>query len=158
MAGVDELPENRNELADLVAGKARGGLVEDVHAAPALPVSADELARDLEPLRFPARQRGCRLSEPQIAQPDLLQLPEHLAEPVLADEEANGLVDGEIEHLSDVETLVGHLEQLALVARAVADVAGHEDIGEEDHLDLYDALSLTALAPSALHVEAEVAG
>ena len=61
-----------------------------------------ELARDLEPLRLAAGQRRGRLAESQIAESDLLQLPERLAELLLAREEANRLVDGELEHVVDV--------------------------------------------------------
>ena len=69
-----------------------------------------ELARDLEPLRLAARERRRRLAEPQIAEPDLLQLPERLAELLLAREEANRLVDRELEHVVDVLAVHAHVE------------------------------------------------
>src|SRR5690606_23794410 len=96
--------------------------------------------------------------EAEVAEPDLLEVPEHLPEPVLLDEEADRLVHGEVEDVADVEPLVGDLEELGLVARAAADLAGHVDVGEEDHLDLDDAVALARLAAPALHVEGEVAG
>src|SRR6185437_6754108 len=49
-------------------------------------------------------------------------------------------------------------QSLAVVAGAVADVAGDIDVGEEVHLDLDQAVALARLAPAALDVEAEAAG
>ncbi len=51
-----------------------------------------------------------------------------------------------------------HLERLAIVALAVADVAGDVDVGQEVHLDLDQAVALARLAAAALDVEAEPAG
>src|SRR6185437_7909909 len=49
-------------------------------------------------------------------------------------------------------------QSLAVVAGAVADVAGDIDVGEEVHLDLDQPVALARLAPAALDVEAEAAG
>ncbi len=51
-----------------------------------------------------------------------------------------------------------HLQRLAVVAAAVADVAGDVDVGQEVHLDLDQAVALARLAAAALDVEAEAAG
>src|SRR5206468_10232967 len=45
-----------------------------------------------------------------------------------------------------------------VVAGAVAHVAGDVDVGQEVHLDLYEAVALARLAAAALDVEAEAAG
>ena len=49
------------------------------------------------------------------------------------------------------------LERLAVVALALADVAGDVDVGQEVHLDLDDAVALAGLAAAALDVEGEAA-
>ena len=72
---------------------------------PRLRALHDQLARDLQPLRLTAGQRGRGLAEPEVAEADLLKLPEHLPELVLLDEEADRLVDREVEHLPDVQPL-----------------------------------------------------
>ncbi len=51
-----------------------------------------------------------------------------------------------------------HLQRLAVVAGAVADVAGDVDVGQEVHLDLDQAVALARLAAAALDVEGEAAG
>src|SRR3546814_1041787 len=48
-----------------------------------------------------------------------------------------------------------HLQRLAVVALAVAHVAGDVDIRQEVHLDLQHAVALIGLAPPALDVEGE---
>ena len=60
--------------------------------------------------------------------------------------------------LGDVLALVEDLQRLAVVARAVADVAGHVDVGQEVHLDLEHAVALAGLAAPAGHVEREAPG
>ena len=49
-------------------------------------------------------------------------------------------------------------ERLAVVALALADVAGDIDVGQKVHLDLDDAVALAGLAAAALDVEGEAAG
>ena len=49
-------------------------------------------------------------------------------------------------------------QRLAVVALALADVAGDVDVGQEVHLDLDDAVALAGLAAAALDVEGEAAG
>ena len=53
--------------------------------------------------------------------------------------------------------LVLHLQRLAVVARALADLARDVDIRQEVHLDLDDAVALAGLAAPALDVEGEAA-
>ena len=53
--------------------------------------------------------------------------------------------------------LVAHLERLAVVALAAADVAGDEHVGQEMHLDLDQAAALAGLAAAAFDVEREAA-
>ena len=50
------------------------------------------------------------------------------------------------------------LQRLAVVAAALAGVAGDVDVGQEVHLDLQQSVALAGLAAAALHVEAEAAG
>src|SRR5262249_48082097 len=112
-----------------------------------------QVCRDLDPLRLSARQGRRRLTESEVAEPDLV---EHLQSPQdlrRAAEEGQRFANGEIEHLMDGPPAVADLEHLRLEAFAVALVARHEDVGEELHLDAHFALALAGLAASARHVE-----
>ena len=53
----------------------------------------------------------------------------------------------------NVLALVADFQRLAVVALAVANVAGDVNIGQEMHLNSYDAVSLAGLAASSLDVE-----
>src|SRR5207253_6284003 len=62
------------------------------------------------------------------------------------------------EHVGDRVALELHLQRLAVVAGAVAHVAGDVDVGQEVHLDLDQAVALARLAAAALNVERKAAG
>ena len=70
-------------------------------------------------------------------------------------EEVGRLLDRHVEHVGDRLALELHLQRLAVVALALADVAGDVDVGQEVHLDLDDAVALAGLAAAALDVEGE---
>jgi hypothetical protein len=72
-------------------------------------------------------------------------------------EELDAFLDRHVEHVGDRLALEGDVERLAVVALAVADVAGDVDVGQEVHLDLDDAVALAGLAAAALDVEGEAA-
>jgi hypothetical protein len=93
--------------------------------------------------------------EPQVAEPHLLQLPQRLAELLLAREEADRLVDRQAEHVVHGPAAHRHLEHVGLEAPASAGVARHVHVGHEHHLDLDVAGALARLAAPALAVEAE---
>ena len=58
----------------------------------------------------------------------------------------------------DVLALVAYFQCLAVVALALADVAGHVDVRQEVHLYLGHAVSLAGLAAATFYVEAETPG
>ena len=72
-------------------------------------------------------------------------------------EELGRLLDRHLEHLADRLALVVHLERLAVVAGALADLARDVDVGQEVHLDLDRAVAGAVLAAPALDVEGEPA-
>ena len=72
-------------------------------------------------------------------------------------EELDRLLDRHLEHVGDALALEADLERLAVVALAVALLAGHVDVGQEVHLDLDLAVAAADLAAAALDVEAEAA-
>ena len=133
--------------------QAGGRLVQDVEGLAGLALL--QLAGELHALGLAAGERGRRLAQADVAEAHVeerLQLALD-ARDVL--EEVQGVLDGHVEHLGDVLAAVGHLQRLAVVALAVADLAGHVDVGEEVHLDLDLAVALAGLAAAAAHVEGE---
>ena len=105
----------------------------------------------------PPDERRRRLADMDVAEADLLQRHQLVADRRHGLEELGALVDRHVEHVGDGLALEGDLERLAVVALALADVALHVDVGQEVHLDLDDAVALAGLAAPALDVEREAA-
>ena len=93
-----------------------------------------------------------------ITQPDIAQRLELLQDARLILEGRTGFFDGKIEDLGNTATAEVHFHRFPIESLAFAHVARHEHVGEEMHFDLYESVALTALAPSALHIEREATG
>src|SRR5437870_8659075 len=156
VAGVDQAVEDVEELADVLEVEAGGRLVEDVEGLAG--GAAGELLAELDALRLAAAERGRALADLDVAEPDLLQHAHLVADRGDRLEQLGRFLDVHVEHVGDRVALELHLERLAVVARAVAHVAGDVDVGQEVHLDLDQAVALARLAAAALDVEAEAAG
>src|SRR6476620_601655 len=111
---------------------------------------------NLDALRFTARQRGGRLTEPQIAETDFVENLQAAQDFRRTAEEGQRFADGQVEHLMHGSTAVAHLEDLRLEPLAVALVARHEYVGEELHFDAHFAFTLAGFAATARHVERKV--
>ena len=72
-------------------------------------------------------------------------------------EEIGCFLHRHVEHIGNRLALEQYFQRLAVVALAVADIAGDVDIGQEVHLDLDDTIALAGLAAPALDVEGEAA-
>ncbi len=117
-----------------------------------------QLLRELDALRLAARERGRLLADMDVVEADAAQEREHVAHPRHRLEELQRLLDRHVEHVGDGFALEQHFQRFAVVALALADVAGDVDVGQEVHLDLDDAVALAGLAAAALDVEGEAAG
>ncbi len=155
VAGVHEPLQHDEQLAHVVEVQAGGRLVEDVERPPG--AAALQLARELHALRLAAGERRRRLAEVDVAEPDVVERLQLAPDRRDVLEEVQRLLDRHVEHLGDVLALVRHLQRLAVVARALADLARDVDVGQEVHLDLDLAVALARLAAAAGHVEAEAA-
>ena len=131
-------------------------LVEDVERPPGGDLR--QLRRELDALRLAAGERRRRLAELDVVEADVVQRLQ--PPPDLRDlgEERERLLDRHLEHVGDRLALEAHLERLAVVALALAGLAGDVDVGQEVHLDLDLAVALAGLAAAALDVEREAAG
>ena len=119
---------------------------------------AREFLGELDALGFAAGEGGGLLADVDVAEADLFERVELVAHHRHGGEEIDAFFDGHVEHIGDGLALEGDIERFAVVALAVADVAGDVDIGQEVHLDLDDAIALAGFAAAALDVEREAAG
>ena len=148
--------QHLEQAAGVLEVQSGRGLVEDVEGVPGR--AAAQLAGQLHPLGLAARERGCRLAQAHVAQPDVDQCLHVTGDRRLALEEGQRLLTRHVEHVGDRLAPEGDLERVAVVARAVADLAGHVDVGQEVHLDLDGPVARAGLAATAAHVEGEAAG
>src|SRR5439155_5327604 len=108
-----------------------------------------------EALGLATGQRRGGLAEAQVAEPHLLEVPQRAPEARVAVQALDRLIDRPLEHLIDRLTLELHVADLALEPLAVAPLARHEHVGEEDHLYEDVPGALARLAPPAPDVEGE---
>ena len=153
VAALHQRVQHLQELAHVVEVEARRGLVEDVEGAPG--GAARELLGELDPLRFPARERGRLLAHLDVAEADALQGFQLVADCGHSLEESRGIVHGHRQHVRDGLVAVQDLQRLAVVAPALALLALDVDVRQEVHLDLDQAVALAGLAAPALDVEGE---
>ena len=149
---LDQAVEHFEQLADVLEMEAGGRLVEDVERLAG--GAPRQLLRQLDALRLAAAERRRRLADLDVAEADLLQHAHLVADAGDRLEEARPRPRRHVEHVGDRVALELHLQRLAVVAGAVAHVAGDVDVGQEVHLDLDQAVALARLAAAALDVEA----
>ena len=153
VARVAQAVQHGEQQIDVLEMQARGRLVEDVERASG--VALGEFERELHALRLSARERGGGLAELDVAEAHFeqgLELALHRGDRV---EELVRRFHRHLQDLVDVLALELHFERLAVVALAVAGVAGHVDVRKEMHLDLDDPVALAGFAAPAFHVEGE---
>ena len=155
-AVLDQTPEGRQQLGDVIEVQAGGGLVEDVQGARA--GGLRQVRGQLHALRFAAGKRGRRLSQPQIAEAHVGQHLQLLREALVAAEKLDGFIDGQLQNFVDVQAVVFDLEDAGLEAGALALLANQLDIGQKLHLHRDGAIALAGFAAPSWNVERKVAG
>ena len=117
LPGIDQPVQQADEVVDVVHVQPGGRLVEDVDVG-----VAAHLDRELQALPLPARQRVQHLPERDVAEADIGQAVEHHLHRLLG-EELRRLLDGQVEHLGDVQPAQPIAEDLIGEALALADLA-----------------------------------
>ena len=125
------------------------------------------MAGELEALRFTARERGHRLAELQVFEAHGRERFEAVEHRGFFGEEDHGFADRHVEHIGDVHFAkpavhIGagdaHFEGFGPVARAIAIGAAQIHVGQELHLDMFEAGAATGRATAIARIEAESAG
>ena len=156
VATLHDALQHVHEDADVLEMQARGGLVEDIEGLSR--VAFRQFGSQFHALALTARQGGGGLAQFDVSQAHILYGLDFLKDIGHVLEELHGLVDGHVEHVGYRLALESHLERLAVVAFAVAHLAGHHHIGQEVHLDGLVSVSAAGVAAPAFHVERETAG
>src|SRR3546814_4681652 len=121
-------------------------------------LSTAEFLCELHALGFAAGEGRCLLPDLDIAKADLRQHRHFVADGGNGLEEFHRVFHRHVQHVGDGHALELYFEGFAIVARAVANVAGDVDVRQEEHFDLQHAVALTGFASAAIHFSAEAAG
>ena len=156
IALVAEPVEHLQKLGDIVKVQPGGGLIEDVERRAR--AALGKFLGELDALRLAPGQRRGTLPQLDITQPDGHQRVEFGRDPRHVSEKRRGFLDRHLQHVVNRLALVADIQRFAVVALALADVAGHVDVRQEMHLHLDDAVALAGLAAPAPDVEAEPSG
>ena len=103
--------QHLQQALDIRVVKPCRRLVEQVQRAAG--VAARQLRRKLDPLRFPTRQLGRRLAEPDVTQPHVMQRAQLDPDARHVLEDFERLIDGELQHVGDRVAAELHLLNLA---------------------------------------------
>src|SRR6267142_6776913 len=123
--------------------QAGGGLVEqEQRTARALLFGGglDQVPRELQPLRLPARECRYRLADAQVLEADIRKRLQRTLHVGVSPEERERLGHGQLEHVGDRLPSDRDLEHFVAEALAVAVWAAKVDVGEELHLDVLEAV------------------
>ncbi len=147
--------EDLQQLANVVKMQTGGRLIEDVErlTGPLL----DQLASQLDSLRFAAGKRWGRLTQLDVVEPDVMQGLEHRGDLGDICKMVEGLLHVHVEDIADALALEPDVESLAAEALALTDETWHPDIGQKIHLQAIGAVAVTGLAAPTRDVEAESA-
>ena len=155
MPTFDEGIEGGQQFPDVVEVQSRGRLVKDEYCGCGFLLP--EVVSQLDPLVFATRKGGGGLAELDVSKPHVLQRLEHgyYAPLTVSGKELYRLVDGHVEDVVDVLSLIPYVKYVLLEASAVATFAFEDEVGHELHLHRNGAFALTLFAASATCVETE---
>ena len=133
--------------------QARGGLVQYVQGAAG--VALGQFLRELDALGLTTGKRGGALAQADVAQAHVQQGLQAAVDLRHGLEEGMGLFHRHVQHVGNALTLIVDLQRLAVVALALANVAGDVYVGQEVHFHADHAVAFAGLAAAAAHVEGE---
>ena len=109
----------------------------------------------LQPLGLTTGQRGQRLAQTHILQPDRGQRRQAALEIFLLTKKLQGFGNGKIQNIGQTPALIADLQHLVAETSTLTLGAGDVHVREKLHLDFFKALAFARLAASALNVERE---
>jgi len=127
IAVIDQPVQHLQQSLHVGVVEAGGRLVEEVQGTAG--VAARKLGRELHALRLTARQLRRRLSEPDVAEADVVQRAQLDLDPRHVLENLEGLVDRKLENVGDRMAAELDLLHLARVARPVTHLTRHVHVG-----------------------------
>ena len=136
--------------------KAGRGFIKYVNSFPRS--NFGELRGKLHSLSLAAGKPRCRLTEPQISQPNFSQGLEFSADRGNLEEKLVGRFHCHVKDVGDVLALVKDFKRVTIVSLPPARFARHINVREKVHFYFDHTVALAGLAPASVHVETESPG
>jgi len=115
-----------HQLVHVVEAQTRGGLIDQVEGfAGGAP---GKFGGELHPLRLTAGESGGRLAQLHLAEAHSHKGAQPIGRLGNGGEHLTGLLHRHLQHVSDGEALVSHLQRLTVVTSPFADITLHVDI------------------------------
>ncbi len=114
-----------------------------------------KLARQLDALRFAARQGRRGLPQRHVTQADFHQRRQLLLNLRNILEQLQRFRGRQVQHIADRVALVSHRQRFRIVAAAAAHFAHHIHVRQKIHFDAAQSIALASFASPALHIETE---
>ena len=153
IAHVHQLLQHLDQAVHVCNVQACGGFVQNIHRFAG--AAAGKLVGQLDALRLAAGQGGGALPQGDIAKTHVQQRLQLAGDLGLVGKEHHRFLHGHVQHIRNGLFLILYFQRFAVVARALAHLAGHIYIRQKVHLDLQNAVALAGFAAAALDVEAE---
>ena len=156
VARIAQLVQHLEQQLHIGKVQAGGGLIQDVERAAR--VAFGQFLGQLDALGLTAGQRGGALTQTDIPQPHIqqrLQLARNAGHVL---EKGVRFFYRHAQHVGNVPALPLHFQCFAVVALAVAGIAGHIHIRQKVHFYLDHAVALAGFAAASGHVERETTG
>ena len=155
-SGPHQAAKGPQQLVDIIEMQTGGGFVEQVERI--LAHLAGQVKGQLDPLGFPARERGGGLAQPEVAQPHILQHSQLPGQPGDGGEEAQCLPHGHLQHFVDILAFVAHLQQARFEASPLAFLAHQLHVRQKLHLHGNGSISPAMIAAASRQIEGKVTG
>jgi len=143
------------QFTHIVEVQACGRLVQQIKRASGLALA--QFPRQLHPLRLAATERGCALTQVNVAQAHIDQRLELLTDLGNISQNGERVFDGQFQYVSNGVALELDGQRLLVITPAIADFALHINVGHEVHFNPPLAVALAGLATPPADIEAEAA-
>ena len=112
-----------------------------------------EFGREFDSLSFAAGQGVSWLAEAQVSEPNVAEGCENTVDLVEVSKVLSSFIDPHVQYIGDGLAIELNRQRLPIEPSSPADVARHEDVGQELHLHAFHALPFALRTVSVFHIK-----
>jgi hypothetical protein len=152
---VAKLLQDSDKFGNIAERQSSGGLVKDVDGV--FVWHSPQFACEFDTLRLTSRKGGGRLTQSDIAKTNGVKSFQCAVNFSVIFEEGDGFGHWHFQDIVDVSAAPFDLQAFACVSLSITHIAGNPHVGKEVHFQFDGTAAAASFAPSAFHVEAELA-